>query len=237
MANEAIILAGGLGKRLKHLTKKIPKPIVLVRNRPFLVYILNYLINRGIDKVILSVGYKGDYIKQYFGDSYKSLRIIYSIEHEPLGTGGAIKKALEHVENDNVFILNGDSFFEIKLESLSDFHFKNNADLSVALKLMDNDPAYGSVQTDKNNKITKFWEKGYHDLGYINGGIYVLRKKLFKSLKTEYPFSIEYDVLEKYFEKYMFYGKPFNEQFIDIGTPKRLAKINSPNGIFLDKYK
>ena len=119
---EAIILAGGLGTRLKPLTDTIPKPMVSIGSKPFLTYLLDYLIDEGIHKVVLSVSYKHEAITSYFGEKYKSVTIEYSIENEPLGTGGAIKYALKKTETENILILNGDTFFRIPLQTMMEFH-------------------------------------------------------------------------------------------------------------------
>ena len=112
---EAIVLAGGLGTRLRSVVSELPKPMAPVGDKPFLEYILKYLKKNGIDKVVLSVGYKWETIKEYFGDSFEDIELVYSIENEPLGTGGAIKQAMEYVSDVNVFIVNGDTFFDIDL--------------------------------------------------------------------------------------------------------------------------
>ena len=110
---EAIILAGGFGKRLKSKIKDIPKPMAPINGRPFLEYIMQKLLNYGFDHVVLSVGYKSEVISDYFGDNYFGIRISYVKETSPLGTGGAIKLALTKSKEDHIFIINGDTYFDI----------------------------------------------------------------------------------------------------------------------------
>jgi len=222
MIQEAIILAGGLGTRLRKVVKDVPKPMADINGKPFLWYLLNYLNNQGIEKVILSVGYKYEIIKSYFGDKFKNLKIIYSIEKELLGTGGAIKKALSLVEGDEAFVLNGDTFFDIDLNNFYNLHKNKKSILSIALKYMCNFSRYGRVLINENNKIIAFEEKKFYKEGYINGGIYILKKDIFKGteLESKNKFSLEKDLLENYYKVSNFYGFPFNAFFIDIGIPE-----------------
>ncbi len=108
---EAIVLAGGLGTRLQTVLPGIPKCMAPVNGKPFLTYVLDYLVSQGINKVILSVGYRKDQIINYFGEKYLSIIIKYAIETEPLGTGGAVKFAFEQCLQDQVFVVNGDTYF------------------------------------------------------------------------------------------------------------------------------
>jgi len=220
MLKEAIILAGGLGTRLRKVVKDVPKPMADVNGRPFLEYLLRYLQQNGIEKVILSVGYKWEVIKAYFGDSFKGIEIVYGVENEPLGTGGGIKKSLSFVNSNDIFILNGDTFFNIDLKEFFAFHKKKRSVLSIALKAMRQFDRYGNVKIDDNNRIVSFEEKRYYESGLINGGIYLLNKDFFMDLDWKDKFSFEKDFLEKYYKFYEFYGLPFDSYFIDIGVPE-----------------
>lgn len=217
---EAIVLAGGLGTRLRSVVKDVPKPMADVNGRPFLEYLLRYLQKNGIEKIILSVGYKWKVIKAYFGDSFEGIEIVYSVENEPLGTGGAVKKSLSFVNSNDVFIVNGDTFFNIDLKEFFAFHKKKRSVLSIALKPMRQFDRYGNVKIDDNNRIVSFEEKGYYESGLINGGIYLLNKDFFMDLAWKDKFSFEKDFLEKCYKFYEFYGLPFDSYFIDIGIPE-----------------
>ena len=224
MVKEAIVLAGGLGTRLRSVLKGLPKPMAPVGGRPFLEYLLRYLQQNGIEKVILSVGYKWEVIRAYFGDSFEGIEIVYSVENEPLGTGGAVKKSLSFVNSNDVFIVNGDTFFNIDLKEFFAFHKKKRSVLSIALKPMSQFDRYGNVKIDDNNRIVSFEEKGYYESGLINGGIYLLNKDFFMDLDWKDKFSFEKDFLEKCYKFYEFYGLPFDSYFIDIGVPEDYEK-------------
>lgn len=235
MPKEAIVLAGGLGTRLKEITKDIPKPMVDINGRPFLEYLLDYLQKQGVQKVVLSVGYKWEIIHRYFGDKFKDINIDYSIEDEPLGTGGAIKLAIQKTINNDVYILNGDTYFDVNLPSLYAFHKEKNSPLTISLKPMINFDRYGSIEIDTDGKILSFSEKKYKDYGLINGGVYLLNIDFFKSLKLPDKFSFEKDFLEVYYKQNSFFGKIFDSYFIDIGIPQDYEKAKRDFKRFEDR--
>ena len=176
MVREAVILAGGMGRRLGFVVKDVPKPMAEVSGRPFLEYLLDFVSTQNIERVIFAVGYRHGVIRKHFGKRYKGLELIYSIEEEPLGTGGAIKKALDLVEEEDFFILNGDTYFNVSLARLYEFHELKGAVLSVALRPFNNFSRYGTVEVDGSGRIVGFREKGYRKEGMINGGIYLIKK-------------------------------------------------------------
>ena len=128
---EAIVLAGGFGTRLKEVVSDVPKPMAPVNGKPFLEYLIKDLGEKGIRHIILAVGYKKKIIKEYFKNRYESIEITYSEELTPLGTGGAIKKALKLAKEEDVFIVNGDTFFDIDLKRMKEFHTENKSILTV----------------------------------------------------------------------------------------------------------
>ncbi|MNI33879.1 D-glycero-alpha-D-manno-heptose 1-phosphate guanylyltransferase [compost metagenome] len=194
-----------------------------IKGKPFLRYILEELILQGISKVILSVGYKKESIMDYFGDEYRGLHILYSEETEPLGTGGAIKKALELTVESSVFVLNGDTYFQVDFKSLVEQHHKYHADLTIALKEMKSIDRYGTVVT-LEDKVINFNEKQYMDIGKINGGIYVITRGIFNSFEISNKFSFESDFMQVNYEKLDFYGYVSEGYFIDIGIPEDYYK-------------
>jgi len=214
-----IILAGGLGTRLRLIINDIPKPMAPVNGKPFLHYILKSLQGQNVSSVILSVAYKCEMIKEFFKDEYLGIRVQYSIEEEPLGTGGGIKKAFNLVK-DFAFVLNGDTFFDVPLNELRDFYFSTGSDLVLALKLVKGQDRYGTVQIDEANRIKRFEEKRFMKEALINGGTYFLNKSLWNKISVEEKFSFEKDVLEKYTDELKFNGKVFENYFIDIGIPE-----------------
>ena len=220
---EAIVLAGGFGTRLSTVVSDVPKPMAPINGRPFLEYLLDDLNEKGINRVILAVSYKKDIIKNYFKKKYREIEIVYSDEDIPLGTGGAIKKALTLAENEEIFIINGDTFFDVNLKEMYQFHKKNSSKLTLAIKKMEKFDRYGSLILDKD-RIIKFKEKKYIDKGYINGGIYLINKDLLNEEEKEI-FSFEKDVLEN--EKFIIekYGYKSEGYFIDIGIPEDYYKF------------
>lgn len=219
MIREAIILAGGLGTRLRSVIDQIPKPMAPVSDRPFLDYLVLYLKKFNVERIILSVGYKHEPIYDYFGIKFKEIEIEYAVEDEPLGTGGGIKNALLYARNSNLFLLNGDSFFNVDLEKLEKFHTVNSDQVSLSLKKMKNFDRYGTV-TVHNNRIEKFESKKYCKEGYINGGVYLIECDIFKSLPLEKKFSFENDFLHVYPDKIYMGAYKSESYFIDIGIPE-----------------
>ena len=219
----AIILAGGLGTRLRSVINDLPKPMAPVNGKPFLHYIFQYLMREQIKEVVLSVGYKHETIKEFFGDKYLGIKIQYSVEEEPLGTGGGIKQAFDLVD-DAAYVLNGDTFFGVNLWALQEFYFESKSDIALAIKPLENFDRYGTVQMDEAFRITKFEEKKFVDKGFINGGIYFFDKKLFSRVEVGAKFSFEKEILERYTAELKFSGKVFDGYFIDIGIPEDYNK-------------
>jgi len=217
----AIILVGGKGKRLQSEVGSMPKPMAPIGDKPFLEKLLFNLNKNGFKKVILSTGYNSDVIKKYFSTKYKDINISYSHEETPKGTGGAIKQALNTLENEsNIFILNGDTFFDINFKQMNEWHMHNNFLISIALKKMYKFDRYGCINLDKNNKVIQFNEKQYLDDGLINGGIYLTSSHILNALPSRDIFSFENDFLEKNNMTYDFGGYKSDSFFIDIGIPE-----------------
>ena len=222
---EAIILAGGLGTRLKSIMPDIPKPLAPINNRPFLDYLLDYLIQQNIKKVVISVYYQYELIKKQYNFKYQNLDISYSIDSTALGTGGAIQKALEISQSSDVFIINGDTFFNIDLNQLLHEHKNKDNVITIALKPMKNFDRYGIVETDDNGQVIKLKVKQYCNYGKIDGGIYLVNRSisdLFKNLKK---FSFN-DFIMNNINNLRVGSLLCDELFIDIGTPEDFAKAN-----------
>ncbi|EAH9531712.1 nucleotidyltransferase family protein [Campylobacter coli] len=211
---QAIVLAGGLGTRLKSVVQDLPKPMAPINGKPFLAFVLEYLKKQGIAEVILSVSYKYELIQEYFKDEFHGMKIHYNIEKELLGTGGAIKDALKLIQNQ-VYVLNGDTIFDIDLKKL----FLNNSKICIALKQMQNFDRYGTVNVDDQGIVTSFEEKVFKKQGLINGGIYLLKKDIFDNFDLEKKFSFE-KFLQENFELLKIQTQIFNDYFIDIGVPQ-----------------
>lgn len=223
---EAIVLAGGFGTRLQGVVKDLPKPMAPINNIPFLAYQLNYLKSQGIERVVLSVGYLHETIIEYFNYNYNEMEIDYTIEKDALGTGGGIALALSKVKSNFAFVLNGDTMFRVNLLEMENFHFLQNADLTLALKKLDNIDRFGSVDLE-NHRINGFLEKNAKKgAGFINGGIYIMEKNFFNKLNLSGKFSFEKDCLEKYFNTLNFNGFTSEAYFLDIGIPEDYEKAN-----------
>jgi len=223
---EAIILAGGMGTRLQEVVSDLPKPMAPVNGKPFLHYLFLWLEEFKIEKVIISAGYKSEAIVSYFGDLFNEIAIEYAIEEKPLGTGGAVKYALQKTTGNEVIIVNGDTYFPVNLDNLSAFHYDNRNTFSVALKRMKDFSRYGSVIC-KGNTIRKFNEKSFCKEGLINGGIYIANRSLLESARFPEVFSLEKDFLEKEAATGKLKCQVYDASFIDIGIPEDYLKAQS----------
>ena len=219
---EAIVLAGGLGTRLRSAVSNLPKCMAPIGDTPFLSYILDWLQDQGADHVILSVGYLREYIINWISGQNYPFEIDFAVEETPLGTGGGIREALKYCHGKKVFVINGDTFFPVNLNA-----FTFDAPITVALKPMREfdrygavemrflDSAFGSARNDRV-EITGFREKGYCSEGLINGGIYALNNLDLSGFPEK--FSFEKEVLEPL--KYKTYGIVQDCYFLDIGIPE-----------------
>lgn len=218
--NEAIILAGGLGTRLRNVIGEFPKPLAPINSHPFLHYLFDYLLDNGIDKVVLAVGYKWQLIQEKFGENYKGISLSYSVEKSPLGTGGGIKLALNEISGNSCFVLNGDTLFNIPLQELAEEHTQQNATCTLALKQVSDSSRYGSIALSDTGKIETFKEKNAGVKAIINGGIYCLNKGALANFKVDQPFSFETEYLAHNTVGEKLFGKVFNAYFKDIGIPE-----------------
>jgi D-glycero-alpha-D-manno-heptose 1-phosphate guanylyltransferase len=234
---EAIILAGGLGTRLRSVVNDVPKCMAPVNGIPFIHFIVEYLRREGVGTFIFSLGYKHEIITAYLDTTFPTLQKKYSIEEELLGTGGAIKKACELVGGNDVVVLNGDTMFNINITDLFKTHQHKKAACTIALKEMKQFSRYGSVQMDANDRITAFNEKQYCEKGLINGGIYVVDVPSFLSKKLPAVFSFEKDYLEKFLHKDLIIGEQKDYYFIDIGIPEDYKKFEDNYNIIMAKHK
>jgi D-glycero-alpha-D-manno-heptose 1-phosphate guanylyltransferase len=232
MVEEAIILAGGFGTRLREVVSDVPKPMAPVNDKPFLDYLLKYLAHSGIKKVVLSVGYLADKVKKYYGKNFEGITISYSVEKEPLGTGGGIRLAMEQCSTKEVLVLNGDSFFDIDLNNLYTSHTNNKSDFSLAIRQVSNASRYGAVELSifqgglkgisNASRISAFNEKSnFEKAGLINAGVYLLNRNLFlEHTSSAQNFSIEKDFFAAHLKSLTMHGFEMKGYFIDIGIPE-----------------
>lgn len=224
MIKTAIILAGGLGTRLRAVVADLPKCMAPVAGNPFLFYVIESLLEQGVDHFIFSLGYKSELIIDYVNEKYPAINKQFSVEPEPLGTGGAIKRACGLSNAEQVLILNGDTLFKANLATLSAFHINTGSDCTLVLKPMQDFDRYGVVELRNNSSIRSFREKKHYHSGLINGGIYALRVPAFLELELPEKFSFEKEYLEVYTDNGKIYGIVQREYFIDIGIPEDFEK-------------
>jgi len=227
MIKEAIILAGGLGTRLRESVPDLPKCMAPVAGRPFLFHVINYLRSQGVEKFIFSLGYKHELIEDYLSTQFPTLSYQCVIEDEPLGTGGAILLACTKAAEKNIVVTNGDTLFKVDLHKAAMFHNHNNAECTLLLKPMTRFDRYGVVELDEEQLVNSFKEKQFYETGNINGGVYLLNKDKF--LDEEFPakFSFEKHYLEKFYPVRRIYGLIQDAYFIDIGIPEDYNRAQS----------
>lgn len=223
---ECIILAGGLGTRLRSAVPDLPKCMAPVAGKPFLAYVIDYFRRQGIERLIFSLGYRHEDIEAFLDTAYPALDKVYCIEEEPLGTGGAIRLACKQAKGTDVLVLNGDTMFAIQLPQLADFHTSHQADCTLSLKPMEHFDRYGVVELEEDHTIRLFREKQPYIAGNINGGVYALRVSSFLSEALPDKFSFEKDYLEKMYRQRKMYGLVQEGYFIDIGIPEDYEKAN-----------
>ena len=219
MIREAIILAGGLGTRLRDAVPELPKCMAPVLAKPFIGYVIDYLYKQGVLRFIFSLGYKSELLEQYLNTQYSNLDIVFSVEEEPLGTGGAIRLACPLVKGTDVFVLNGDTFFKIDFSRLASFHEAQAAGCTLSLKHLKNFDRYGAVELSNDGRVKAFREKSFYQEGLINGGIYALNVEHFGSIPLPPKFSFETAFLERQAGQGL-YGLVQDGYFIDIGIPE-----------------
>ena len=222
--NEAIILAGGLGTRLRSAVPDLPKCMAPVNGKPFIAYVIEHLQKQGIDTFILSLGYKSEAIIDFINRQYSSANFQFVIEEEPLGTGGAIQLACYKARTENVIATNGDTLFKVNLGKLYAIHQEQKAECTLSLKPMNDFNRYGVVELNENDSVASFKEKKFYKKGLINGGLYALNLNSFLEKELSNKFSFEKDYLEKYFAGRRMFGSVQDEYFIDIGIPEDYSR-------------
>ncbi len=226
---DVIILAGGLGTRLREVVSDVPKVMAPINARPFLDILLNFLNKWDcIGRVIIAVGYMAHkIINEYKNSDDYNFKILFSEEKELLGTGGAIKRALKYAGTDNILSLNGDTYIDVNLKDFIEFHKSKNSDMTIVLKEVENANRYGLVKINGDKKVIFFREKQQTlESGYINAGMYVLKRRLFESIEDGEVFSLERELLPLFLKKKI-YGYVSNGKFIDIGIPETYKILSS----------
>jgi D-glycero-alpha-D-manno-heptose 1-phosphate guanylyltransferase len=216
-----LILCGGAGTRLSSLISDVPKPMAPINGIPFLSILLNYLVKQGVTEVVLLSGHMSNTIESYYGNKFKNIAISYSVEEQPLGTGGSVLNALKLINQSEFILINGDTYFEI---NLSDFYKSNlkDKDVVIAVKNISEDDRYNFIHINKYNEVVSISAKHSQDSGYINGGIIKLKKDIFLNLKMK-NFSLENFLFDRILS--LNNGVLISDsKFIDIGIPSDFAE-------------
>ncbi|OGT43680.1 MAG: hypothetical protein A3F42_00210 [Gammaproteobacteria bacterium RIFCSPHIGHO2_12_FULL_37_34] len=230
---QAIILAGGLGQRLRATLPHLPKPMAPIQHKPFLAHLLDYLKQQGVRHVVLAVHYLRECIYNYFQHQYHNITIAYANEEEPLGTGGAIVYAMTLLNGDEpVFVLNGDTFVKFNYHALYQQHVHHQAAITMGLRQVDHCERYGKVIV-KNHIVTAFKEKGEIGPGLINAGVYLMNPDLFAQVTLPKQFSFEHDFLHPYVHNIKPQAFITEDYFIDIGIPEDYARAQAEMKLFI----
>jgi D-glycero-alpha-D-manno-heptose 1-phosphate guanylyltransferase len=220
---EAIVLAGGLGTRLAARLSNVPKPMAPVAGRPFLEILMNQLARAGCTHVVLSVGHRHEVIQNHFGAAFHGMQVDYAVEDAPLGTGGAIRVALEKAREDSVLVLNGDTFLDADYAAMLRFHHAQSALMTMAVAHCADVARYGGVMiggAPESLRVIGFQEKGRAGAGWINAGVYVLASSLPWPANLSEKFSFESDFLAPEIERLAPAAFPVTGFFLDIGVPE-----------------
>jgi D-glycero-alpha-D-manno-heptose 1-phosphate guanylyltransferase len=224
---ELMILAGGSGTRIREYIPGLPKILAPIGNKRFIDYLLRYHIKNGIDRFVFCLGQFQEQVIDHLEKNYPNLEKQYVCEPLPLGTGGAIKNALPHTRDNTVMIVNGDTYFATQTDKAAAFHHMCGAECTIILKPMPDVSRYGMVELGTDYRVKGFTEKGIAGEGLINGGAYILNKRLFLENDLPLKFSFEKEYLENSFSNRRIFGVKQDGYFIDIGIPEDLARAQT----------
>lgn len=220
---EVIILAGGLGTRLRAVVPDLPKPMAPIRGRPFLEHQMDFCISQGATRFILSVGYKKEIIEAHFGARYKNCEIDYAREETPLGTGGGLLLALAQAQSASVIVVNGDTFFDVSFTQLAARHQAAKAVATLALRRIAHNDRYGEVVLNSSDEITQFTSEPSGETGLINGGVYLLDRAALLALtwRPGDKVGLEQEIFPALLKSdHKMAGLVSDGVFIDIGVPQ-----------------
>ena len=224
-----MILAGGLGSRLKSSVSDRQKVVATVNGRPFLFFLLDQLQELAVNRLIFCTGHMYETVMLALKNYVSNAQILFSREETPLGTGGAVRQAISLAESPDILVMNGDSFIDCELKTFSNTYYSNNYKALMLLTGVDDVSRYGMVNIDNNQRITAFNEKGKNSgAGTINAGIYLLKKELLESIPSNCQYSLEKQFFPQLIIMNELYGYQGKGSFIDIGTSEsyKLAQNN-----------
>jgi NDP-sugar pyrophosphorylase family protein len=223
----AVILAGGVGSRLRPVVSDRPKGLAEVNGQPFMVFLLNQLAAAGAQRVVFSTGYMADQVEAAFGSEHRGMSIHYSHEATPLGTGGGLRLAAAMVASRTILILNGDSYCQVDLNAfLGDYVGGDRVPVMLLARQADTS-RFGRVECDPEFRIMAFQEKGEHaGAGWVNAGIYAVERVIVEAIPYGRPVSLERDVFPNWIARGL-RGFPCEGRFLDIGTPESYAQVET----------
>jgi len=214
----AVLLAGGFGTRLRAALPDCPKVLAPVHGRPFLTYVLDYILEAGISRVVLCTGYMGEQVRRVMGEQYGNIQLIYSQESSPLGTAGGLRFAFPLLKSDPVLVMNGDSFCEAELKAMWSIHSERDAVATLLLTKVQDTKRYTRVYINEDGLVLSF-DENEGGPGWINAGVYFLSHRLLIGIPTGSPVSLENQVFPSWISREI-YGWRGGSHFIDIGTPQ-----------------
>lgn len=222
---EALVLVGGLGRRLRSSIVGRPKPMAEVAGRPFLEWLILAAKERGVGRFVLCTGYLAEHVETYFGNGSKwGVSVEYSRETTPLGTGGALKLALDKTERETLLAFNGDSYCPCDLHRLLTEHSRTAAAATLWVVGVEDCSRYGAVSVADDGSVTAFREKEMvTKKGLINAGIYAIQRTILESIPVGRPVSLEHDVFPGLIGEKL-HAVAGEGPFIDIGTPESYAR-------------
>lgn len=219
---DVVILCGGLGTRLRPISNDLPKVLMPFAGRTFIDILMESLLPFGFRRFILCVGYLKEKVQTHFRK--RGYEVIFSEETEPLGTGGAVKKAFPLIECPSFLVMNGDSICPVDFSQFYTFHLQKGGILSILLAKPQTGQDYGAIKVDTYQRIISFREKNQCLKNmFINGGIYFMKRDVFDHMPAEARFSLEYDLFPKVIPVGC-YGFRTESEVIDIGTPERYVQ-------------
>lgn len=223
---QAVVLVGGLGTRLGELTRTIPKPMLPVGGRPFLEYLVQLLLREGFNRILFCTSHLAEVVEDHFGDGTRfGIVARYSREPEPLGTGGALRFAQEYLDSQ-FLVLNGDTIFDIPMRCLPELLAQHpKAQAAMALRHVDDVARYGSVRLE-GDFVAAFAEKGRRGAGWINGGIYGLKREVLDLLPAGQS-SLERNLFPCLATAGLLNAQGYDGYFLDIGLPETLARAQT----------
>jgi len=227
---KAVVLVGGEGTRLRPLTYLTVKAMVPVLNKPFIEYIIRHLSRHNISEIILAIGYQPDRITEYFTDERQlGTKLVYSIETEQLGTAGAVKNAEPYID-DTLFAMNGDIFTDLNFTDMLHFHKNRGAKVTIALTPVEDPSRFGVVETDSNQRVTRFVEKPKREqvvCNMINAGVYVIETEVLRRIPEGKRCMFEHDIFPSLVaEGEPVFGYTTDVYWMDMGTPEKYLQLN-----------